>query len=551
MPTIDFSKQDLEALFGRYVDEEDMHSLFLPAKGELDGYENGNIKLDIKDSNRPDLWGIEGIVRELKGHLNINPGLPKYKFKKSSYIVTVEGVKNIRPKAAYAVAKNVKITDEFLISLIQMQEKICGSFGRKRKEVAIGIFDLDKVHGKKLRYYGADKAIKFSPLGFTNQMSLEQILKEHPKGKEYAHLLQGCAKYPLLVDEKNEVLSMPPVINSENSGKVELTTKNLFLDVTGFDQDVVNAALLILCMALTDRGCDVQTANIIYKDENNKTIQTPYIQQKTLVFDKKLVYDYFQKLSDKEIKELLERKRYKVGFTKDKIKATYLNHRTDVMHPVDIIEDMLISYGFYNIQPEELAVKTTGNILEKTEWQNLVREATLGFGLQEVMTFTLTSKQKQYANILTKGQAVEIANPMSELISIFRERIFPEHLDFLSRNQHITYPQNVFEVGQALETDGKEVFEKTKLCVTLCYNGVSYTRTKQILDGILRNIGATNVKFKTKDFGWFINGRSAEISFKIDGKEKRGFIGELNPQVLENFNLEMPVALFEIEVNKE
>jgi len=342
---------------------------------------------------------------------------------------------------------------------------------------------------------------------------------------------------------------MPPIINSDGSGKVETTTTNLFLDVTGFDQDMVNTSLLILCMALQDRGANVEKVKLVYNDDKT-TIYTPLIDETTIEFEKQKVYDYFEKMDDEFIADLLERKGYNVKLDKKNIKATYLNYRRDIMHPVDVIEDLIISYGYNSIKPEDLTIQTTGSVLQKTEWNNIARESALGLGLQEVMLFTLSSKMKQFTNLGIKGQPVEIANPMSENIAIFREKIFPEHLEFLSSNQHISYPQNIFEVGQTLETDTKVVFEKNKICVTLCHNKVSYTEIGQMLKGFLDTIGAENVKLKAHDYNWFIKGRSAKVSFELNGKTKEGFIGEIHPQVLENFNLEMPTAVFELEIDK-
>ncbi len=376
MPTIDISKSDLENLMNYKIDKDNLHSFFLPVKGEVDGFDNGIIKLDVKDSNRPDLWSVEGVAREMKAHLGLDSNIPKYKFTKSKYSVKIEHLKGIRPVGCYAVAKDVNITDEFLRSLIQMQEKIALSYGKRRKEVAIGIFDLDKINGYNLRYSGFDLSKKFTALGDNEQKTLDKIVKEHPKGKEFGFLLSGFSKYPLLVDQKEEVLSMPPIINSNNSGRVDLNTKNLFIDVTGNDLDTVNTALLIICMALADRGAKVQTVKAEYED--GKVIDTPFIKERVIEFKKKAIYEYFEKLDDKKIKELLQKKRYKVKLTKDKAVLNYLNYRTDIMHYVDVIEDILISSEFNQIKPEDLSVQTIGSTLNKTEWINIVREAAIG-----------------------------------------------------------------------------------------------------------------------------------------------------------------------------
>ena len=549
MPTIEFKKSDLEILLNKKIKDNEVFDFFLPVKGEVDGFENNIIKLDEKDSNRPDLWSVEGIARDLKAHLQIDVSIPQYNFDNSQYVVKIDdNLKNIRPFGAYAIAKNVKITDDFLKSLIQIQEKITTSFGKKRAEVAIGIFDLDKINGKKLKYFASETNFKFIPLGFEQQMTLKEILEKHPKGKEFSKILKNKIKYPLLVDEKNNVLSMPPIINSNSSGKVTTHTKNLFIDVTGTNFEKVNVALLILSMALADRGAKVEKVKII---DGKKEIYTPVLKIEELEFDKKLIFDYFEELSDNKIKELLERKRYDVEFINNKIKVKYLNYRQDIFHPVDVIEDLLISYGFNKIIPEKINVLTSGSTLEKTDWLNLVREAALGTKLQEVMLFTLTSRNKQYKNILYENEPVEIANPMSEKIAIFREHIFPEHLEFLTKNQHISYPQNIFEVGPILELKDDEVVEKEKLTVSLCNNNISFTEIKQYLETILRNIGAKDIKVSKKEYDWFIVGRSAKVKYKLKNKLHTGFLGEIKPEVLLNFGLEMPVALFEIEIYKK
>ena len=383
MPVIEFNKKDFENLLGFSVDNNLLETYFIPAKGELDGFTDNLIKVDISDSNRPDLWGVEGLVRELKAHLGLENSLTKYNFKKSDYTVEVSGLKDIRPRASYCVVKNVNMTEDLLVSLINMQEKIAGTFGKKRKEIAIGIFDLDKINGKKLKYFAANKNTKFIPLSHTCELTLEEILKEHKKGLEFGDLLKDFDKYPLLVDEKNEVLSMPPIINSNSSGKVELDTKNLFVDITGLDQEKVDTALIIFAYAFADRGADVELVEINYVDENKKYLLglEPY----EMSFDKSKIYDYLgEKISDDKIKELLERKNYFVSFLNDKINLKYPKYRQDILHPVDVIEDLIIEYGYNILKPEKLNFHTTGKLLKETDFRNVVREICIGMQLQEL-----------------------------------------------------------------------------------------------------------------------------------------------------------------------
>jgi len=139
---------------------------------------------------------------------------------------------------------------------------------------------------------------------------------------------------------------------------------------------------------------------------------------------------------------------------------------------------------------------------------------------------------------------------MSKNIAIFREKIFPEHLEMLSKNQHISYPQNIFEVGRVVELNKGSADEKNRLTCTLCFNKVTLTHIQGILNSILGNIGAKNIKILEKSYPWFLEGRSGEIQFELNGVKCKGYFGEVHPQVLHNFNLEMPCALFEIGIDK-
>lgn len=551
MPVIEFNKKDFENLLGFEVDEGQLETYFIPAKGELEDLTEDLVKVEISDSNRPDLWGVEGIVRELKAHLGLENSLTKYNFKKSDYSVDVSGLKGIRPKASYCVVKNVNMTEDLLVSLINMQEKIAGTFGKKRKEIAIGIFDLDKINGKKLKYFAADKKTKFVPLTFTQELTLDEILKEHKKGLEFGGLLKDFSKYPLLVDEKNEVLSMPPIINSNNSGRVELDTKNLFVDITGLEQEKVDTALIIFAYAFADRGAEVELVEINYLDENKKYLLNlkPY----EMSFDKSKIYDYLgEEISDDEIKELLERKNYSVDFSNTKINLKYPKYRQDILHPVDVIEDLIIEYGYNILKPEKLNFYTNGKLLKETEFSNLVREICIGMQLQEVVNFTLTSKKKQYENLGAKSiHTVELANPMSESIAIFREHLLPEVIEFLTKNQHISYPQNIFEYGRTLRVENNKVVEEDHLFVGLCANKITYTDIKQKLDSFLKTIGATDVQYTAVDYPFYIVKRSAKVTFKLNEKIFEGVIGELAPKTLLNYGLNMPLACFEICLQRD
>ena len=557
MPKFDVSKSDLERLIGKEFTVEEWEDLFLYAKCELDDVweENGEIyfKADSKDTNRPDLWSAEGIARQIKWALGMKRGLPKYDVEKSDVTVYVdEKLKEIRPYGVYAIVAGLKLDDEALKQMINLQEKVALTFGRRRREVAIGIFDFDRVK-PPLYYRAAEKTKKFVPLGFGEELTLEEILEKHEKGKEYGHLIKDKPYYPLLVDSEGKVLSMPPVINSEITGRVTTETRNVFVDVTGWDLNKIMLALNVVVTALAERGGRIKSVRVVYPDFE---VKTPDLEPKG--FEVEL--DYIRKLAglhlkNEEIKELLEKMMYEAELEDGRAKLLYPAFRDDIMHARDILEDVLIAYGYNEIEPEEPRLAVQGRGDEFIDFENAVRDLMIGYGLQEVMTFNLTNKEAQYERMELKygkdysnnppAELVEIENPISPKWSALRSWLLPSLLDFLSQNTHEEYPQRLFEVGKATlidESRETKTVSESKLAIVLAQPRVTFTDAKEILDSVIHHLGF-DYELEEMEHPSFISGRTGKIL--VNG-EAIGIIGEVHPAVLEKWGIEMPVAGFEI-----
>ena len=281
MPTIEVSYKDLYGLIGKKLSLKDLEDTVMYAKGKIDAVDGDKLKIEIQDTNRPDLWSAEGLAREIKGRITKEIGLPKYKVSKSSVVVKVyKKVSKVRPLTVCAVVKNLKITSEVLSQMVQLQEKVSVTFGKNRKEVAIGAYDLHKIK-PPIRYTTVKPdGIKFAPLEFKKEMTPKEIIEKHPKGKEFGHLLTGYEEYPIFIDSANNVLSLPPIINSEHTGKVTEKTRDLFIECSGFDFKFLIPALNVIIAALIDRGGKLESVKIVYP---NKTITTPDLTPKNLL----------------------------------------------------------------------------------------------------------------------------------------------------------------------------------------------------------------------------------------------------------------------------
>ncbi|MEM4326654.1 MAG: phenylalanine--tRNA ligase subunit beta [Candidatus Diapherotrites archaeon] len=547
MPTIDISKSDFEFLFGKKFSLQELSDALLFVKAEIDSVDGDILKVDVKETLRPDLWSVEGIVRELKARLGFEKGFPKYVVNKPCLSVVIEkSVKGVRPFTVGAVLKGVVVTEPLLVQLIQLQEKMHLTYGKKRSEVAIGVYDFDKIVGD-IRYYGAvPSEKKFVPLDFDSELYLDEILEVHPKGREFGYLLKGKPLYPIFEDSKGNVLSMPPIINSNYSGKVTLETKNLFVEVSGFSLDALVPALNVIVMALADRGAKIYGVNIV--DSNGQSFVTPFFETKSI----SLSLSYFEKISGlklslSEVIDLLERSRYVVSKTKDKdvLSVSFLNYRVDLLHQVDVVEDLLVSYDYNKISPLRPSVPVFGSELKESLVVGKVREICVGLGLQEVLTFVLTSKEKQSSLILSNDvELVEIANPVSSNWAVLRKNIFPELLEFLSKNKSVELPHKIFEIGKTLEIDSlsdSKTIEKTKVCLVVASKGVGFTEAKSMLVALARELNRS-VSFSECSLPWLKRGKSALC---VSGL--KGFFGELADRVCANFGLSMPIIIVEVE----
>lgn len=543
MPTIDVSYKDLCNLIGtkipmKKLEDEDI----LYVKGEIEEINGDELKIDIKDTNRPDLLSTEGIAREIK--FRHGKQAKAYTPKKSNIVVHVDkSLYNIRPCTVCAVVKGLNITDEILKQMIQLQEKISITFGRNRREIAIGVYDLNKI--KPPIYFTSTKPNEnaFIPLEFNKKLTPKQILEQHPKGKEYGHLLEGKSSYPIFLDSQKTILSIPPIINSDHTGKITVRTRDLFIECSGFNIELLKTALNVVTTALADRGGKLESVDIVYW---NKRITTPDLTPKKFT----VKADYINKISGLDLKEaeiikLLEKSGYKV--LDKKINVSYPAYRQDIMHQVDIVEDIIITRNYNKIEPVDPRLPTRGKLSELESFSKKVAELMTGTGLQEVMSYILTNKENIFTKMNVKeSQIVEIENPISKNWSVFRKNITPSLMEFLSQNTHREFPQKIFEIGDTIEINLKNetrTEDVRRLAVVLSDINFGYQNATEILDFLMSSLGI-NYKLVKSTHESMIHGRMADIHTR----GKIGIVGEIHPKVLNNWKLELPVVVFEVDL---
>ena len=543
MPTITFSLRDLENLVGRKLPISKVQELAHLGKGDFEGYdeETDEVKIDFGDTNLPYLWSVEGFARLIKGMLEIESGMPKISINKSGYEVMVDkSVLMHRPYIACFAAKGKRISDYLIKQLVQLQEKFCETYGRRRQKVSIGLYSYKRL-AFPVHYRAVEpSSVEFVPLDFKSKMNLGEIIKEHPKGKEYSWILKGFDKFPILTDDKNEVMSLVPIINSNFTGKLEIGDNSIFFEATGTDEDAVFLAANIFAYALADRNFGIYSCDINYPD---KKITSPRNIGETAVISNDQIRNLFGlKLNEMEVKRLLEKMRY--GFCGYKVEIP--PYRADILHPYDVIEDIGIIYGFDNIKESPLTTFTMGSSLELNAFIRNVREILVGMGYQEVMSAILTNKESLYNGMNIKDfGTIEIEDYLSETFSVVRSWILPGLMEVLSKNKHVTFPQKIFEEGIANTRKEETIREFSRIAIATSHERADYTEVRQVLDYITKCFGI-KYEIEEAEHGSFIDGRCARAIVK---GRKIAYLGEINPQVLENWKLEMPVAALELNLS--
>jgi len=533
MVVIEIDKNDLLDLIGKKLtDDEIVETLFL-LKVETT-ISNDKIVCEL-NPDRPDMFSVEGMAREMKGFLGIEKGIKKYDVADSDVILKREKA-DVRPFIACAIIENVQLTNYLIKSLMQIQEKLHESIGRNRKKVAIGVHDFDEIR-PPLVYRDVDEET-FTPLGETREMSANEILSEHPKGKAFAHLLKD--KYPMIYD-KEGVISFPPIINSERT-KVTENTKNLFIDVTGTDEKAVNSTLNILVCNIAERSGKILTVKISGK-------KTPELEPKEITIEVENIDKLLGLgLTENDVANILERMRYGVSRLKGgRIGLAIPPYRYDILHMVDIVEDIAIGYGYNNIEPLLPKIATIGEQSKLEILTRKLRDLMIGLEFQEILNFVLTNKENNFDKMNFSGDAVEILNPVSSEYSICRTWLLPSLMKVLAANKHREYPQRIFEIGDCVIFDeNAETKTKTirKLGGVISYDNANLTEMKSVIETVLKGLG---YEYSIKDYNHpsFIESRCGEI---IVNEKQIGFFGEIHPQLLEKWELEKPVIAFEISV---
>ena len=574
MPVVDIDPDELRELTGHEEkgDEDlksDLFGLGLEYEGET---EDGLLQFEF-GPDRLDRLSVEGVARSLRYQYGDDRGVYVPETNDPEWTIEVaESVPDERPYVTGAVIRGVDLDEAGLDSLIQLQEKLHATMGRKRAKGAIGIHDLTMIKGEVLSeessgnsitYTGIDpEGDTFVPLDSDREMTPAEVLEEHPTGETYADLIADYDRYPAIYDELG-LFSFPPVINGRRT-EVSTDSRELLVELTGTDQWTIDRMCNIICYALSARGATIEDVEIEYAD---RTLVRPDFEVDT----KSVTHDRIETMlgvefETEEVIDLFERSGLdavvadadasdEAADAETLYEVSIPPYRTDVLHPLDLVDDVGRAYGFDELEPRYPDIGTVGGRHERSRLEAATRSALTGLGFEDLLNFHMSSEAETYdrmnvepgSDYLGGGDPVEITEPYSEDYTILRQWALPSLVMVLENNTHRAYPQDLAEVGLVAERDddvNTRVRERRHVAGVLARHDATYEDAKGRLQAIC---GDFDVDLETPptEHPSFIDGRVASVV--IDG-ERVGVVGEIHPTVLVEHDLELPVAAFEFDL---
>ena len=520
--------------------------------------------------DRPDLLSHENLARAARSFLedvevpcgiDVNHGQER--------MVVDSSMKYVRPHVFAVIVREVytgksdSAKDLFVQSLMDHQEKLHTTLGRKRKSVSIGVHDLEGVQGPFS--VSADKGDSvFTPLGEERDMTLTEILEFHPKGVEYAHLVNPELGYPLIRDCKGKVLSFPPIINGVDT-KVTTESSDFLIDVTGWDRRACLAAIRLVALSLHERGGTVESVDVSQCDGSHWRLDFDPVEHKVpeslinMILGIEVDSNTMEKSISRMGGKIVGRVRVDeeaVGSRWDGTAVDDLAYliqmpawRSDLLHPVDIVEDLIIGMGLNSLPEKKSQVNLPGSPLIDSYTERRIRQSIRALGAHEVQTLTLTNDIREFQDVRMqpRGAVTRIRNPITKEHGILRQNILPSLMEVLAANRHHELPHRIFELGATVIDHSNS----TSVAWACADANAGFSTAKGFCMSLLRDLGAdeNNVKLvegPPKEGPWL----AGRVAMVMIGDIHIGTFGEVDPNVSFKFGLRVPINAGEFYVNR-
>lgn len=579
--------------------------------------ENVIYKIDMP-ANRYDLLCIEGLSRALRIFLG-EMDAPSYEVisvpESDMTVMTVKpATLQIRPFVVCAILRDVKFTEQRYKSFIDLQDQLHRNLCRQRTLVAIGTHDMDTVKGPFSYDARPGGDIEFVPLTHSasgesfNATSLLEHYETSPTCKHlkpYVPIIKDSPVYPVVLDAEETVMSLPPIINGSKS-KITLDTTNVFIECTATDLTKANIVLDTVVSMFSEYAAkpfSVEPVLVNFVNDSGDVVKS-YITPQMYTRKERADVDFVNSIIGIDI--TAERmvdlcNKIQLGPAtlatnpqdgKPQLEVTVPPTRSDILHPVDIAEDIGIAYGYNNIVKRVPNTATVGSEQPLNTLGDLLREEIASAGYTEVLSHGLCSIRDNFTALRRKiSAAVSLSNPANVEYQVVRTTLLPGLLKTLQHNKSASFASGfkLFEISDVVLPDHEHVVTDTivgaKNIRKLCAVYAGPTSGFEIIHGLVdRIMTLTEIapeeeyvknstkgqeeKYRVAREGWFYTirelkeedghpssgtyfpGRAAEVLLTTPGSERVsiGTFGILHPEVLGNFDIQYPSSSLELDL---
>ena len=544
MPTISVEQSLLRSFVeakGRKHDIDDL-AFRLPLMGtDIDHCDEEKLDIEIFP-DRPDLLSPETLFHGMMPFLHDSPANPRLAVNPGTISMKVSPeLAKIRPVILGAVVRGVDIDDDIIKRLMDHQEKLHFALGRGRKRASIGVHDLSTI-SPPFRVEAATRDLSFIPLAKEKEMTIDDILKSHPKGIDYAHLLEGMDKVPIIYDSNDAVLSFPPIINGDHT-TVTTKTRDLFIDVTGLDFRACESALMLVCLQLSVLGGKIESVRVTTCEGKEWSLNGSPVEH---IVERNLVEGILgNSFTDDEIDNAICRMGgiYN-GDSEGNLSISMPRWRFDILHPIDLVEEVAIGHGYDDLAYDVPKAPLTAIPRQDGHLRRRIREALQGLGLIQIQSLTLSNDKDQFESVRWKpdGEITRMTNPITIEHTILRQNILPGLLRLLAANRHHELPQGVYELGSVVINHQN----RDKFAFLVAENSGGFASLRGRIQALMRDLGCTDWTLEPIETGPWLAGRAANIVVK---GTVVGECGEIDPHVSQDFELNVPMSGAQLDVS--
>lgn len=547
MPVLNVDRQRLGDAIGRPVDDATLSEQLAMLGCVPEDTEGDEWAIEVFP-DRPDLLTAEHLGRALRAYLGDEPGLVGYDVgSPTEELVVEESVQDIRGVIVGGRASGLELDEASLTGLMDLQEDLHWGLGARRRKVSVGIHDASGIE-PPYTYRAVDPdEVSFVPLRGAEEMTMRRMIKEIEKGVEYAHLVEGHDRWPLIVDADGEVLSFPPIINGTRT-TVTTRTTDVFVDVTGVDERSCREVLNVVMTQLAELGAALEAVTVRRPDAD---VVTPDLSptEHTLALERVESLLGIAVTPD-QVAGALERMGHDARTEGDELAVDVGAWRTDVLHPVDLVEDVAIGLGYDRFEGTEPRSVTFGEPSEAERFDAQVRRTLTGLGYLECMTLTLTSEEEQTTLVDADDQLTAVDNPVSSEQAVLRRRLLPGLLTLAADNTHRDLPQCLFEIGDVIDPGGEggRPINRRRVAGLVVAPEASFTGIKSHVEALFRALDRPT-EVEAGQAPALLEGRTAVALDRGTG-ERIGVYGEVDPATLERYDLVTPCAGFELTLSE-